>query len=130
MIMEIHLYWRCKEIHWFIEHGVDLQKLVLGIPTFGRSWLLHGMMTGGSKQLSSTLQELRVTRTSSRMSRGTTIDEVTCSAPAGPDSSPPNKSAPTPPPHPLPPPPPPPPSPPPPPLPLPPPPPPPFPQRW
>ncbi|XP_034943286.1 transmembrane protein KIAA1109 homolog isoform X1 [Chelonus insularis] len=30
---------------------------------------LHGMMTRGSKQLSSTLQELRVTRTSSRMSR-------------------------------------------------------------
>ncbi|XP_031778304.1 transmembrane protein KIAA1109 isoform X8 [Nasonia vitripennis] len=31
---------------------------------------LHGMMTRGSKQLSSTLQELRVTRTSSRMARG------------------------------------------------------------
>ncbi|XP_011301889.1 uncharacterized protein KIAA1109 isoform X7 [Fopius arisanus] len=31
---------------------------------------LHGMMTRGSKQLSSTLQELRVTRTSSRLSRG------------------------------------------------------------
>ncbi|XP_054257192.1 bridge-like lipid transfer protein family member 1 [Macrosteles quadrilineatus] len=37
---------------------------------------LHGMMTRGSKQLSSTLQELRVTRASSRMSRGTTVDEV------------------------------------------------------
>ncbi|XP_075226335.1 transmembrane protein KIAA1109 homolog tweek [Lycorma delicatula] len=37
---------------------------------------LHGMMTRGSKQLSSTLQELRVTRTSSRMSRGTTVDDV------------------------------------------------------
>lgn len=30
---------------------------------------LHGMVTRGSKQLSSTLQELRVTRTSSRLSR-------------------------------------------------------------
>lgn len=30
---------------------------------------LHGMVTRGSKQLSSTLQELRVTRTSSRMSK-------------------------------------------------------------
>lgn len=30
---------------------------------------LHGMVTRGSKQLSSTLQELRVTRTASRMSR-------------------------------------------------------------
>uniref|UniRef100_A0A1B6DJ95 Bridge-like lipid transfer protein family member 1 C-terminal domain-containing protein n=2 Tax=Clastoptera arizonana TaxID=38151 RepID=A0A1B6DJ95_9HEMI len=37
---------------------------------------LHGMMTRGSKQLSSTLQELRVTRASSRMSRGTTVDDV------------------------------------------------------
>ncbi|XP_069702783.1 bridge-like lipid transfer protein family member 1 isoform X3 [Periplaneta americana] len=36
---------------------------------------LHGMMTRGSKQLSSTLQELRVTRTSSRISRGTTAEE-------------------------------------------------------
>lgn len=31
---------------------------------------LHGMVTRGSKQLSSTLQELRVTRTSSRLSKG------------------------------------------------------------
>lgn len=30
---------------------------------------LHGMVTRGTKQLSSTLQELRVTRTSSRISR-------------------------------------------------------------
>ncbi|XP_050452726.1 transmembrane protein KIAA1109 isoform X1 [Cataglyphis hispanica] len=37
---------------------------------------LHGMMTRGSKQLSSTLQELRVTRTSSRMSRGLQQDDV------------------------------------------------------
>nr|CAD7425599.1 unnamed protein product [Timema monikensis] len=37
---------------------------------------LHGMMTRGSKQLSSTLQELRTPRTSSRISRGTTADEV------------------------------------------------------
>nr|XP_018906485.1 PREDICTED: uncharacterized protein KIAA1109 isoform X3 [Bemisia tabaci] len=37
---------------------------------------LHGMMTRGSKQLSSTLQELRVTRTSNRMSRGAPIDET------------------------------------------------------
>lgn len=37
---------------------------------------LHGMVTRSSKQLSSTLQELRVTRTSSRLSRGgTQIDE-------------------------------------------------------
>ncbi|XP_060850802.1 bridge-like lipid transfer protein family member 1 isoform X1 [Rhopalosiphum padi] len=36
---------------------------------------LHGMMTRGSKQLSSTLQELRVARTSSRMGRVPTIDE-------------------------------------------------------
>ncbi|KAK2588447.1 hypothetical protein KPH14_004440 [Odynerus spinipes] len=43
---------------------------------------LHGMMTRGSKQLSSTLQELRVTRTSSRMSRGQQQDEVD----AGPGS--------------------------------------------
>ncbi|GLG98163.1 Uncharacterized protein GBIM_04765, partial [Gryllus bimaculatus] len=37
---------------------------------------LHGMMTRGSKQLSSTLQELRVTRTASRLSRGATVDET------------------------------------------------------
>ncbi|XP_039287951.1 LOW QUALITY PROTEIN: transmembrane protein KIAA1109 [Nilaparvata lugens] len=37
---------------------------------------LHGMMTRSSKELSFTLQELRVTRTSSRMSRGTTVDDV------------------------------------------------------
>lgn len=37
--------------------------------------VLHGMMTRGSKQLSSTLQELGVTR-SSRLMRGTTIDET------------------------------------------------------
>ncbi|XP_046477858.1 bridge-like lipid transfer protein family member 1 isoform X1 [Neodiprion pinetum] len=37
---------------------------------------LHGMMTRGSKQLSSTLQELRVTRTSSRMSRGQQPEET------------------------------------------------------
>lgn len=36
---------------------------------------LHDMMTRGSKQLSSTLQELRVTRTSSRMSRGIPLEE-------------------------------------------------------
>ncbi|KAJ8982559.1 hypothetical protein NQ317_005030 [Molorchus minor] len=36
---------------------------------------LHGMVTRGSKQLSSTLQELRVTRTSSRMSKGVPPDE-------------------------------------------------------
>ncbi|XP_035723534.1 transmembrane protein KIAA1109-like isoform X4 [Vespa mandarinia] len=43
---------------------------------------LHGMMTRGSKQLSSTLQELRVTRTSSRMSRGQQPDDLD----AGPSS--------------------------------------------
>ncbi|RXG59111.1 hypothetical protein Avbf_01112 [Armadillidium vulgare] len=37
--------------------------------------ILHDMMTRGTKQLSSTLQELRVTRPS-RLSRGTTIDET------------------------------------------------------
>lgn len=37
---------------------------------------LHGMVTRGSKQLSSTLQELRVTRTSSRISRQDTIAPV------------------------------------------------------
>ncbi|XP_045469148.1 transmembrane protein KIAA1109 isoform X3 [Harmonia axyridis] len=36
---------------------------------------LHGMVTRGSKQLSSTIQELRVTRTASRMSRGQQADE-------------------------------------------------------
>ncbi|XP_014476117.1 PREDICTED: uncharacterized protein KIAA1109 isoform X1 [Dinoponera quadriceps] len=45
---------------------------------------LHGMMTRGSKQLSSTLQELRVTRTSSRMSRGQQQDEVDTAAPGSP----------------------------------------------
>ena len=44
---------------------------------------LHGMMTRGSKQLSSTLQELRVTRTSSRLSRGQQQDE-TDGAPGSP----------------------------------------------
>nr|XP_012134687.1 PREDICTED: uncharacterized protein KIAA1109 isoform X12 [Megachile rotundata] len=45
---------------------------------------LHGMMTRGSKQLSSTLQELRVTRTSSRMSRGQQPDEVDTGVPSSP----------------------------------------------
>ncbi|CAG9815067.1 unnamed protein product [Phaedon cochleariae] len=36
---------------------------------------LHGMVTRGSKQLSSTLQELRVTRTSSRLSRFPTDED-------------------------------------------------------
>ncbi|KAJ8666820.1 hypothetical protein QAD02_008482 [Eretmocerus hayati] len=36
---------------------------------------LHGMMTRSSKQLSSTLQELRVSRTSSRMTRGQQQEE-------------------------------------------------------
>lgn len=36
---------------------------------------LHGMVTRGSKQLSSTLQELRVTRTSSRLSKGQQMEE-------------------------------------------------------
>ncbi|KAI5697328.1 hypothetical protein M8J75_008670 [Diaphorina citri] len=51
------------------------------------------MMTRGSKQLSSTLQELRVTRTSSRMSRGTTVDDVD-SVPSGLGRDPPNTSPP------------------------------------
>ncbi|XP_076753670.1 transmembrane protein KIAA1109 homolog tweek isoform X3 [Xylocopa sonorina] len=45
---------------------------------------LHGMMTRGSKQLSSTLQELRVTRTSSRMSRGQQQDDVDTGIPGSP----------------------------------------------
>ncbi|XP_076663219.1 transmembrane protein KIAA1109 homolog tweek isoform X13 [Andrena cerasifolii] len=45
---------------------------------------LHGMMTRGSKQLSSTLQELRVTRTSSRMSRGQQQDDVDAGVPGSP----------------------------------------------
>lgn len=36
---------------------------------------LHGMVTRGSKQLSSTLQELRVTRTASRLSRGVQAED-------------------------------------------------------
>ncbi|KAL1446280.1 hypothetical protein WDU94_005479, partial [Cyamophila willieti] len=69
---------------------ITIDRINIDIPQ--HPVVLHGMMTRGSKQLSSTLQELRVTRTSSRMSRGTTIDEVTSSVPApgsGPDSSPP-----------------------------------------
>lgn len=42
---------------------------------------LHGMVTRGSKQLSSTLQELRVTRTSSRLSRGVPPEEEQQSSP-------------------------------------------------
>ncbi|XP_076277865.1 transmembrane protein KIAA1109 homolog tweek isoform X5 [Lasioglossum baleicum] len=45
---------------------------------------LHGMMTRGSKQLSSTLQELRVTRTSSRMSRGQQQDDADAGVPGSP----------------------------------------------
>ncbi|KAG7214078.1 hypothetical protein KM043_001440 [Ampulex compressa] len=45
---------------------------------------LHGMMTRGSKQLSSTLQELRVTRTSSRMSRGGQPPDDTDGVPGSP----------------------------------------------
>ncbi|XP_052121267.1 transmembrane protein KIAA1109 isoform X3 [Frankliniella occidentalis] len=42
---------------------------------------LHGMMTRGSKQLSSTLQELRVSRATSRVSRGTAPEESEIQAP-------------------------------------------------
>ncbi|KAJ8916684.1 hypothetical protein NQ315_000329 [Exocentrus adspersus] len=42
---------------------------------------LHGMVTRGSKQLSSTLQELRVTRASSRLSKGVQPDEEQQSSP-------------------------------------------------
>ncbi|KAJ8972139.1 hypothetical protein NQ314_000365 [Rhamnusium bicolor] len=42
---------------------------------------LHGMVTRGSKQLSSTLQELRVTRTSSRLSRGVPPEDEQQSSP-------------------------------------------------
>ncbi|ENN74025.1 hypothetical protein YQE_09415, partial [Dendroctonus ponderosae] len=45
---------------------------------------LHGMVTRGSKQLSSTLQELRVQRTSSRMSRGVQNDEEQQNSPNHP----------------------------------------------
>lgn len=43
---------------------------------------LHGMVTRGSKQLSSTLQELRVTRTTSRLSRGVQVDDDQQSSPS------------------------------------------------
>ncbi|XP_044260636.1 transmembrane protein KIAA1109 homolog isoform X4 [Tribolium madens] len=43
---------------------------------------LHGMVTRGSKQLSSTLQELRVSRTSSRLSRGVQVDDDQQSSPS------------------------------------------------
>ncbi|XP_051162533.1 transmembrane protein KIAA1109 homolog isoform X5 [Leptopilina boulardi] len=49
---------------------------------------LHGMMTRGSKQLSSTLQELRVTRASSRLSRGQQQEEAD-GAPGSPHQYPP-----------------------------------------
>jgi hypothetical protein len=43
---------------------------------------LHGMVTRGSKQLSSTLQELRVSRTASRLSRGVQADDDLQSSPS------------------------------------------------
>ncbi|KAK9874269.1 hypothetical protein WA026_002622 [Henosepilachna vigintioctopunctata] len=46
--------------------------------------VLHGMVTRGSKQLSSTIQELRVTRTASRMSRGQQMDDEGSSSPNRP----------------------------------------------
>ncbi|CAG9772767.1 unnamed protein product [Ceutorhynchus assimilis] len=45
---------------------------------------LHGMVTRGSKQLSSTLQELRVQRTSSRISKGVQADEEQQNSPNHP----------------------------------------------
>lgn len=45
--------------------------------------VLHGMMTRSTKQLSSTLQEFRANRTASRISRGTTFDEVDFAAHLG-----------------------------------------------
>ncbi|XP_063925143.1 bridge-like lipid transfer protein family member 1 isoform X3 [Zophobas morio] len=45
---------------------------------------LHGMVTRGSKQLSSTLQELRVTRTASRLSRGVQPEDEQQSSPNHP----------------------------------------------
>ncbi|XP_066144647.1 bridge-like lipid transfer protein family member 1 isoform X4 [Euwallacea fornicatus] len=45
---------------------------------------LHGMVTRGSKQLSSTLQELRVQRTSSRMSRSVQNDDEQQNSPNHP----------------------------------------------
>lgn len=50
---------------------------------------LHGMVTRGSKQLSSTLQELRVTRTSSRISRPQAEDEQQTSPSHYPRDAPP-----------------------------------------
>lgn len=49
---------------------------------------LHGMVTRGSKQLSSTLQELRVQRTSSRMSRGVQVEEEQQNSPSHPVKDP------------------------------------------
>ncbi|KAI5721097.1 hypothetical protein M8J77_015920 [Diaphorina citri] len=70
---------------------ITIDRINIDIPQ--HPVVLHGMMTRGSKQLSSTLQELRVTRTSSRMSRGTTVDDVD-SVPSGLGRDPPNTSPP------------------------------------
>ncbi|XP_071552185.1 bridge-like lipid transfer protein family member 1 isoform X2 [Panulirus ornatus] len=59
--------------------------------------ILHDMMTRGSKQLSSTLMELRVARPSARLSRGTTVDEPDVTASPRPPQEPPGPQEPIPP---------------------------------
>ncbi|XP_069163725.1 bridge-like lipid transfer protein family member 1 isoform X18 [Procambarus clarkii] len=59
--------------------------------------ILHDMMTRGSKQLSSTLMELRVARPSARLSRGATIDEPDVTASPRPPQEPPGPQEPIPP---------------------------------
>ncbi|XP_069959318.1 bridge-like lipid transfer protein family member 1 isoform X14 [Cherax quadricarinatus] len=59
--------------------------------------ILHDMMTRGSKQLSSTLMELRVARPSARLSRGATVDEPDVTASPRPPQEPPGPHEPIPP---------------------------------
>nr|XP_027228537.1 transmembrane protein KIAA1109 homolog [Penaeus vannamei] len=59
--------------------------------------ILHDMMTRGTKQLSSTLMELRVARPSARLSRGATVDEPDVTASPRPPQEPPGPQEPSPP---------------------------------
>ncbi|XP_042203884.1 transmembrane protein KIAA1109 homolog isoform X4 [Homarus americanus] len=59
--------------------------------------ILHDMMTRGSKQLSSTLMELRVARPSARLSRGATVEEQDVTASPRPPQEPPGPQEPIPP---------------------------------
>ncbi|XP_050686161.1 transmembrane protein KIAA1109 homolog isoform X6 [Eriocheir sinensis] len=58
--------------------------------------ILHDMMTRSSKQLSSTLMELRVARPSARLSRGATADEPDLTASPRPPQEPPGPQEPIP----------------------------------